>query len=348
MPGALASPRARPVAAGLAVVAGLAVAACGQVPSPVGAALPPASPSARSSPPGASATRAIAPLTGLPAASAADAARPAVALAVAGPSPRGLTAADVVFEEITSPVRYIAVYQSRDAAGVGPITTTEPTDRTALAVLRPIVGYDNAAAPYFIKLLDKSKIIDAGYSGHASLYSSGTAGLTTSTRAISRVARGAAAPQPLFSYRGAGAGGSTLASKEFRCTSVSVAMPGAGTEKWAFNQGTDRWDLTRNGPRVAVANLVVQTVRYKQINVSQGIVVPIAEITGNGRAEVFSGTVSGGSGGSCAVGTWSKPHVNELTNYFGSTGTPMAFQPGPTWVIFAPPATHVSTAGAQG
>jgi len=26
----------------------------------------------------------------------------------------------------------------------------------------------------------------------------------------------------------------------------------------------------------------------------------------------------------------------------------MAFQPGPTWVVFAPPATHVSTSGAQG
>ena len=346
MPGALARPRARPVAAGLAVVAGLAIAGCAQVPSPVGAAVPPTSPSARSSPTGASASGAVAPLTGLPA-SPADAARPAVALDVAGPNPRGLTAADVVFEEITSPVRYIAVYQSRDASGVGPITTTQPTDRAALSALGSIVGYNNAAAPRFIKLLDHSKITDAGYSGHASLYSSGAGGLTTSTRAISRVAPHAAAPQPLFSYRGAGVG-DTLAGKEFRCTSVSVAIPGAGTQEWVFNQRADRWDLTRNGPRgIAVANLVVQMVSYKQNNV-QGVAVPTAEITGTGRAEVFSGTVAGGSGGSGAVGTWSKPHINDITNYFDSTGTPMAFQPGPTWVVFAPPATHVSTSGAQG
>jgi hypothetical protein len=345
MPGVLASPRARPVAVGLAVVAGLAVAGCGKVPSPVGAAVPPASPSARSSPGGASAAGAVAPLTGLPV-SSADAARPAVALDVAGPNPRGLAAADVVFVEITSPVRYIAVYQSRDASGVGPITTTQPTDRAALSALRPIVGYDSAAAPRFIKLLDNSKIIDAGYAGHTSLYSSGAGGPTTSTRAISRVSPTAAAPQPLFSYRGAGTG-DTLATREFRCTSVSVAIPGAGTEEWVFNQRADRWDLTRNGPRVAVANLVVQMVGYKQIN-AQGVAVPTAEITGDGRAEVFSGAVAGGSGGTGAAGTWSKPHVNDITNYFDSTGTPMAFQPGPTWVIFAPTATHVSTAGAQG
>src|SRR5579859_383725 len=308
MPGALASPRARPAAAGLAVVAGLVVVGCARVPSPVGAAAPPASPGARPSS-GASAARSIAPLTGLPAASSADAARPAVALDVAGPSPSGLGPADVVFEEITSPVRYIAIYQSRDASGVGPITTTQPTDRAALAVLRPVIGYDGAAAPYFIKLLDKAKIIDAGFTGHSALYSSATAGPTTSTREILRAARHAASPQPLFSYRGAGAGG-TLASKEFRCTSVSVAIPGFGVQKWAFNQGADRWELTRNGPKVAVANLVVQMVAYKQVTVSrrQGIVVPIAEVTGNGKAEVFSGTVSGGSGGSGAVGTWSKPH----------------------------------------
>jgi len=325
------------------------VVGCARVPSPVGAAVPPASPGASSSS-GANTARQIAPLTGLPAASAADAARPAVALDVAGPSPSGLATADLVFEEITSPVRYIAVYQSRDASGVGPITSTQPTDRAALTVLRPVIGYDGATAPYFIKFLDKSKIIDAGFTGHSSLYSSAAAGPTTSTRDILRAAGHATAPQPLFSYRGAGAGG-TLAGKEFRCTSVSVAIPGLGTQEWAFNQGADRWELTRNGPKVAVANIIVQTVRYKQINVSrrQGIVVPTAEVTGNGKAEVFSGTVSGGgSGGSGAVGTWSKPHPSELTNYFDSTGTPMAFQPGPTWVIFAPSATRVSTSGAQG
>ena len=93
-------------AAGLATVAGLALAACSQGPAN------PANPAAVSSPAAASTgpvqgkagqgspARPIAPLTGLPAASAADATRPAVALAVAGSSPQGLRSADVVFEEM--------------------------------------------------------------------------------------------------------------------------------------------------------------------------------------------------------------------------------------------------------
>jgi Protein of unknown function (DUF3048) C-terminal domain/Protein of unknown function (DUF3048) N-terminal domain len=348
MRGALTSPRASPVAAGLAIVAGLAVAGCGQVPSLVGAATPPANPNASSSPSAVRGSHPIAPLTGLPAASPADAARPAVALDVAGPHPSGLTAADLVFEEVTSPVRYIAVYQSRDASGVGPITTTQPTDRMVLTVLHPLIGYDGAAAPYFVKFLDKTTITDVSFTGHPTLYASGAAGPTTSTQAILRAARHVAPPQPLFSYRGVGAAGGTLAGKEFRCTSVSVALPGLGTQDWTFDQHADRWVLTRNGPKVAVANLVVQMVPYKQVNVSrrQGIVVSTAEVTGSGKAEVFSGSISSGSGGTGAIGTWSKPHVAELTNYFDSSMAPMAFQSGPTWVILAPLATHVSTSGA--
>jgi hypothetical protein len=75
-------------------------------------------------------------------------------------------------------------------------------------------------------------------------------------------------------------------------------------------------------------------------------VVPSAEITGTGRAQVFSGGSRDGSGGTVAAGTWSKPHINDLTNYLDSTGAPMAFQPGPTWIILAPPGTRVRAAGA--
>jgi hypothetical protein len=335
--------------ASLVTMTGLAVAGCALgAPNPVGGA----GASARATPSGAPRTvssgRPLAPLTGLPAASAKDAARPAVALDVAGTSPQGLAAADVVFEEATSPVRYVAIYQSREATGVGPITSTQPTDRTALAVLHPLIGYNGAAAPYFINLLDKAKITDVSYSGHPSLYASVAAGLTTSTRAISGAASGATAPPPLFSYRGTGAAGGSLAGRESRRTRVSVAIPGLGTQDWVFSQKADRWLLTAGGPKVQAANLVVQMVSYKQITVSHrlGIVVPSAQVIGSGKAEVFSGSTSGGSGGTAAAGTWSKPRTRDLTNYFDTSGAPMAFLPGPTWIILAPPATHVSTGGS--
>jgi len=270
-----------------------------------------------------------------------------VALDISGGEPRGLTSADVVLEEFASPVRYIAIYQSRQASNVGPIAPTQPTDRAALAVLHPLVGYHGAASNYFIKLLDKTEITDVSFSRAAALYASTATGLTTSTRAILRRAGGDAAPQPLFYYRGVGAAGNTLASTgESRRSSVSVTVPGFPAQDWTFDQHADQWKLTGGGPAVTVANLVVQTVHYKRLNISprRGIVVPSAEITGTGQAEVFSGGGSGGSGGTVAAGTWSKPRIKDLTNYFDSSGAPMAFQPGPTWIILAPPGTRVRAA----
>ena len=280
--------------------------------------------------------------------SASAAAKPAVALAVAGTAPQGLTSADVVYEMATSPVRYLAVYQSRLTATVGPVVATQPADRDVLAVLHPLLGYDGAALPYFLKLLDngKAKVTDAGYGRYPSAYTTTSLGVATSPQAILNAASGDTAPPPLFQYRGAESGVRTLASTGvWRPGSVQVTMPGVGTQQWSFSTHTDRWTLTSGGPQVSVANLVVQRVSYKTINVNarHGIYLPNAEVTGSGGAEVFSGSTSGGSGGTGASGTWSKPHASSVTNYFDSSGSQMAFQTGPTWVILAPPGTQVST-----
>jgi hypothetical protein len=326
-----------------------AVAACGQTPSnPVGSGVStsgPASASATPSPSAASSARPPAPLTGLPAASAAVAARPAVALAVGGATPLGLGSADIVYEEPGPPVRYLAVYQSSQAARVGPITTINPSDRQVLAVLHPVVGYDGAAAPYFIKLLDATKVTDADYTTHPSLYKAAANGVTTTPRTLTQGVRGATSPPPTFQYRSTGT--SLLAATGVsRPTRVTLSIPGLSTQDWRFDSHADRWSLTRGGPAVRAANLIVQDVRYKLVNINRkhGTIMRAAEVTGSGRAEVFSGSDSGSRGrGTAARGTWSKPHLRSLTNYFDSSGIPMAFLPGPTWIILAPPGTHVTT-----
>jgi hypothetical protein len=284
----------------------------------------------------------------LTAVSASAAAKPAVALVVAGPDPQGLTSADVVFEMATSPARYIAVYQSRLSATAGPITTTQPSDRNAVAVLHPLLGYDGAALPYFLKPLDSpnSKVKDAGYAHYPSAYTAASTGVTTSPKAMLNAVSGDTAPPPLFRYRDAAASIRTLASTGvWRPSSAQVTIPGEGTEKWNYGSHSDRWTLTSGGPKVEVANVVVQRVSYKQISVNRrhGITAPNAQVTGSGRAEVLSGSASGGSDGTAASGTWSKPHAGSVTNYLDTGGSLMAFQPGPTWVILAPPGTQVST-----
>jgi len=336
-------------AAAVLAAAGLSVAACSKAINVGGAAGPsaPASPSASSPASADSASRPVAPLTGLPAANGAAAGKPAVAVDLAGPSPSGLSSADVVFQEFSSPVRYIAVFQSKQATA-GPVTGTQPADKLALSVLHPLLGYDGAAAPYFIKTLDKSKVTDAGYAGHPSLYTTGAQGLTTSSQAIVGAITGQTAPPPLFRYRGASSGADTLAAAGLsRPTSAQVTIPGYGTEDWTFNQQHNVWQLTGGGPPISVANLVVQMVSYTSVGINKhaGLSAQVAQLVGSGHAEVLSGGASGGSGGTAASGTWSKPHLADVTNYLDSGGSPMAFQPGTTWILLAPPGTQVSASG---
>jgi Protein of unknown function (DUF3048) C-terminal domain/Protein of unknown function (DUF3048) N-terminal domain len=341
------------VAAGAAAAAVLAVTACSAVPDPVQpgsgsspTASSPANPSASSSAQAAGSDRPVAPLTGLPASSQAAATRPAVALLISGAAPQGLGSADLVYQDFASPVRYIALYQSRSATA-GPIAPTQPTDRSILPPLHPMVGYDGALSGYFVKLLDKTKVTDAGDGRYPQLYTTTAAGLTTSAQTILHGVSGGTPAPTIFSYRGTGAAGNTLASSGvWTPGSARVTIPGSGTQDWSFSQHTDRWSLTSGGPPVQVANVIIQTVSYKLdvLNAHLGKVVSLAQLTGSGRAEVLSGSAGGHSGGTAASGTWSRLHQGQVFNYFDAKGVPMAFQPGPTWVILAPAGTQVTTA----
>jgi Protein of unknown function (DUF3048) C-terminal domain/Protein of unknown function (DUF3048) N-terminal domain len=337
-------------AVGVVAAAGLAAAGCARTPDPAGAGAATSPPPVITTGPSPSASavsssRPVYPLTGLPAGSTADAARPAVALDVSSSSPVGLSSADVVFEEISSPVRYIALYQSRQSVTVGPITSTQPTDRTELDVLHPLIGYDGAAAVYYVPQLDATKIIDAGDGRDPDLYTTTSDGVTTTPQALAGTDKSATAPPPMFSYRSPGG---TLASTGVsRPTGVTITIPGAGTQSWSYDTHAGQWTLTSGGPAFSAANLIVQYVSYSTttINAHRGVYTTAATITGTGKDEIFSAATSG-SGGTAASGTWSKPHPTQLTDYLDSSGTPMTLQPGPTWVLLAPTGTQISTSGA--
>lgn len=286
---------------------------------------------------------AVAPLTGL-AVPSAVAQRPAVAVAVAGSDPAGLSSADLVFEEITSPVRYLAVFASNEASTVGPVTSTRPADGQTLSVLHPLTSYDGGTSG-FISVLDATKIVDDGYAGHESLYSSGSGGLTVSTAALAAAGRSDGPPPALFSYRSPG---SPLASaRETHPASVRVDVPGQPHEQWTFEARSDRWVQTAGGPRVSVANLIIQIVPFKSVYLSHryGETTQSALVIGRGQATVFSGTAPGGTGGTAAVGSWAKPGLAAVTNYLDAADVPLDFTPGPTWIVLAPAGIRISQAG---
>lgn len=301
------------------------------------------SPSATTSTGSTDAAGPSAPLTGL-SVTAATAQRPAVAVAVAGSDPSGLGSADVVFEEMASTVRYLAVFQSEQASGVGPVTSTRPTDGQVLSVLHPLTGYDGGTSS-FVSTLDATKIIDVGYAGHASLYSAGSGGLTVATTALAAAGQSDGPPPGLFSYRPVG--GSLASVQQTHPTSVQVDVPGQPAEQWSFDSRSNRWVETAGGPRVSVANLVVQIVSFKTVYLSHryGLTAQSPVAVGKGTVTAFSGTASGASGGTAAPGTWSKPGIAAVTNYFDAAGQPMTFEPGPIWIVLAPAGTRTSQAG---
>lgn len=334
---------------GMLVVLAACSAANGEVPKPDHSGPASSSPSASATDgsvatavPGDRSAGPVAPLTGLPVPAAA-AQRPAVAVAVAGPAPVGLNAADLVLEDMTSPVRYLAVYQSQEASQVGPVTSTRPEDGPALSVMRPLTGYDGGTSS-FVSVLDATKIIDAGYLRYPSLYSVGPGGVTVSTSAIAASGKSDGPPPELFSYRKPG--DSLASAHETHPTEVQIDVPGQPADQWNFDAKANRWVHAAGGPQVSVANLVVEIVPSKTVYLSRryGETAQSARVTGIGHATVFSGTAPGGSGGTAAAGIWSKPGPAAVTNFFDAANQPMNFEPGPTWVVLAPAGTQTSQA----
>ncbi len=292
----------------------------------------------------------MAPLTGLPAASTRAAGRPAVAVPLTGSQLQGLAAADVVFEEMSSPLRYVALFQSRDASPVGPVSGTRPTDAQALSVLHPLNAY-NGGTPSFVRVLDRSEVQDLGYASHPSLYHAGAGGLMVSTSQVRQSARDTAPPQ-MFTYEGTGVGGepSLASTGAWRTSSLKITAPGQATQAWTFGARRHLWRMVSGGPPVQAANIVIQKVPYKTIFLSRkyGLTTTSARVIGSGSAVMLSGPgPAGGKTGTAVKGTWSKPGIHDVTNYFDANRRPIGFQRGTTWVVLVPPGTQISTAGGR-
>lgn len=329
----------------------LAVAGCASSPADLmqHAASTGAPAAAGGASPGQSPRAWMAPLTGLPASGARAAGRPAVAVPVSGSQPQGLGSADVVYEELTSPLRYIAVFQSRDDGSVGPVGQTRPTDTQALSVLHPLTAYDGGT-PSFIRVLDASDMVDVGYAGHPSLYRPAAQGPTVSTSLVQRAARGTAPPQ-LFTYQGSGVGDAPAfaSTGARRASTLRITDPGQAAQVWTFDTRTHSW-LVAGGPATRVANVVVQDVPYKTVFLSRkyGLTTTSARVVGSGSALIVSETgATGGSSGTAVRGTWSKPGLRDVTAYLDASNTPIGFQRGTTWVILAPPGTRAAISGSR-
>lgn len=310
----------------------LALAGCGggdeaappPLPSPYGSS-PTASPSP-TAPYGPS------PLTGLPASSAKTASRPAFGVAVSGADMAGLDDADLVFEEESAPARYIAVYQSRDSDRIGPLGQGRSTDPQVLGMLRGAVGYASIR-PGPLSQFKEMGATDVGRPGHASAYHSSGGRTYTSTKdmyaAIAKLKDKPGSAPTMFSYAAAG---KPLASEKMKdAKSLTITVPGHGTQRWSYTRG--EWRRTSGGPRVTAANVIVQHTEYKLTNIAKGgVKAPKAKVFGKGTCQVVSGAHA-------ASGRWSRQAPDAQILYVDADSFPFRLAPGRTWVVLAPPGT---------
>ena len=119
---------------------------------------------------------------------------------------------------------------------------------------------------------------------------------------------------------------------------VTVAVPGWPTVTWNYNSRLGRW--ITDDPVFSAGSptsLVFQTVSYKTVQLHHpgGVLVPSARVFGRGYATVASGP-------SLVAGAWTKPGPAAVTVYADSTGVPLRFRPGVTWVLLTPTGTKVT------
>ncbi len=291
--------------------------------------------------------RKVSPLTGL-AADATKLGRPALVVKVDNADakahpPSGINQADIVFEEKVEGAtsRFAAVFQSADAARVGPVRSGRLTDLSVLTMLNQPLFAFSGANTVFRPQIAQAAIVDLGADQESALYTrdqkqQAPYNLYTDTAKVYAARPGGSAPKPVFPYRKSDAG-------------PKNGRPVDGVEyQWGGGKGavSFRWDATKrvwqrsqagevhkdaDGVPIAPTNVVVLMVEYVDSGVrdTAGAAVPTAQFDGEGDALVFTD-------GQLVQGRWSKPNEDEAPVITDGEGNAIALTPGTTWVSLVP------------
>ena len=127
----------------------------------------------------------MAPLTGLPAPVPAPRAGPRSPCRCPAASRRASRSADVVFEEMTSPLRYVARIPVPRRRSVGPVTGNPAHGRAGAVGAAPARRPTTAAPRPSSGSWTSPQVLDLGYASHPSLYHPGCPGTRPCRRARS-------------------------------------------------------------------------------------------------------------------------------------------------------------------
>ncbi len=274
------------------------------------------------------------PITGLPATSAAAAARPIVAIPVlrsGSVATRGLNLADLVYVTFpnSSSARALALFQSAASGTVGPVTQTRPVDTKLLPVTEAGMAYSGGPSGY-IKRLQA-----LGIPQLTRVVSPSSFGGSSSDLSISlATARGMSGLKP--PRRGLV---SIQADAPVRTTArtVTISVPGRSAAHLTWSPSLKLWRGSLYGLPVSARNVVVQLTAY-----------PLAVVPHSGRVEETNPTVFGSGAavsmpaGQVLPGSWNRTRAAAVTGYVDAHKQAVAFAPGSTWVILAPTGTKVT------
>lgn len=286
------------------------------------------------------------PLTGMPATDAGKLRRGAVAVKIdnnAQARPQsGLEAADVVFEEFTEGItRFVVVFQSSDAAQVGPVRSVRPGD------------------PNIVKPFGGPLVFSGGSpAGLAVVRSAGITQVTENDRATLKRRSGRKAPHNLYSttaamYAKAGAaappvfstflapGTKSTAAGGTAVTRLSLTAAPGVTAAYDWDAGASVWKRSTDGrphtleggAQISPRNVIVQYTPYANFPADQKVRFP--EVVGSGDAVVFVGNTQ-------VKAKWTKSAAGAMTTFADSAGRPIPLAPGQTWVHLQAPGSAVT------
>lgn len=293
------------------------------------------------------APRSFWPLTGLPAGAAAVR-TPALSIKIDNAPPArpqsGLDRADIVFECLVEGglSRFLVVYQSHDAALIGPIRSARPVDGALLRALHGgIFAYSGAAngeiAPakeYSTAYLLSNDFDSAPFHRIQSRYAPENVYASTgSLRAeVRRLRVHLKAPPSLFAYGSPSAGARPAAG-------VAVTIGGQASAVWR-RHGAEylRWEngtphLLDNGAQVHARNVVLLHVQVTGSGITDaaGNEDPFVRAYGSGTVEVLRD-------GLVERGHWNRPTVASAFRFTSDHGGALTLAPGSTWVELVPTA----------
>jgi len=254
----------------------------------------------------------------------------------------GINQADVVYEELVenSSTRLMAIFQSTDAAPIGPVRSARPTDVLLFTPLnRPLFTWSGANT-WVRDMIENSNIVDTGntpavdqYYRDGSRAAPHNLFIQGYTSMLAAHQADAGSPPALFTYRAPGeplgAGARPLGSVHIVFGSYGGNAPidyawDASAGGWLRSQAGEPHTDT-DGVQVAPPNVVIQFVDYA---ITAGI--PDGQLLGQGTVWVLTA-------GNIIEGTWVKPSAEAPTQYLDATGAPIKLTPGRTWVALPPP-----------